>query len=173
MADLTALFRKFEQAMASAAFAEEGEFDTARQLMAAGKNAHKKVLLGTAEPEVDMNMVRYALSLCQRVGARLEILHVLAPGAVADNATKAAGQSQQPFQNTMQKKGVVYQLVFDGSPLLEELVRHVENRRDILCVILGDAKVENQQVSSVRQKIMAEFQKIKCPVVTYGEPVKA
>ena len=36
---------KFQKAMAAAAFAEVGEFETARQLAGKNKNAHKKVLV--------------------------------------------------------------------------------------------------------------------------------
>lgn len=155
--------------MAATAFAEEGEFDMARQLLKSGKNANKKVLLGMDETEVDLNLIRYTVNLCQRIGAKLEILHVLqAENDAAQELAAGPIKGEEllaPFQEDMEKRGVYYQLVFATESLAEELVSHVGQRRDILCVVLDAAKAG-------RRRIEKELRKLKCPVVVYGRPLK-
>ena len=80
-------FKKFEADMASAAFAEEGEFDTARAISLEGKNSGKKVLLGAEGTGVDHKAYRYALNLCRRVGADLEVLQV-EPGRIEEEVAR-------------------------------------------------------------------------------------
>ena len=78
--------RQLKEDMASASFAEAGEFDTARHMFLLDKNANKKVLLATNTAEVHSNVIRNALSLSKRMNARLEVLHVLTPQST-DSAT--------------------------------------------------------------------------------------
>ncbi len=169
MIKLASIFKKFEEAMAASAFAEEGEFDMARQLLKSSKNANKKVLLGMDEAEVDLNLVRYTINLCQRIGAKLEILHVLRPEDDVTQKPEAGSLKGEellaPFQEDMEKRGIDYQLVIANDSLAEELVSYVGQRRDILCVVLDAAKAG-------KQRIEKELQKLKCPVVVYGRPLR-
>ncbi len=48
MKGLKSLFEKFENVMAAAAFAEEGEFDTARELIREENRPRKKTTIVTA-----------------------------------------------------------------------------------------------------------------------------
>lgn len=62
--------------MSAVTFAEHGEVETARHFLP-NKNSNKRVLLGVEEPELNPKLLEYALNLCRRVGAKLEILHFL------------------------------------------------------------------------------------------------
>ena len=87
-----------------------------------------------------------------------------------------------PLQQGMEKRGIVYHPVFAESYLAEELANYVEKRRDLLCVILDTEKLEERQCqaekaetkqcTTIKQKIEKELQKLKCPVVVYGRPLR-
>jgi hypothetical protein len=73
---------KFQKAMSAAAFAEVGEFDTAREIAGKSKNAHKKVLIVLEGDDLNKRILNYALDLCKRLGGQLEILHKQGPNKV-------------------------------------------------------------------------------------------
>ncbi len=50
MKGLKKLFEKFERAMSAAAFAEEGEFDTAREIMREEKRPTKRAIKRAGAP---------------------------------------------------------------------------------------------------------------------------
>ena len=66
---------KFQKAMSAAAFAEAGEFETARQIAGKSKNAHKKVLVVLEGDDLSMRILQYAQDLSKRLEGQLEILH--------------------------------------------------------------------------------------------------
>ena len=176
MLNLSSLIAKFETAMSAVAFAEEGEFDTARQMLSPGKNAHKKVLLGIDAVEVDTKILRYALNLCKRVGAKLEVLQVLRPEELGETTKSIGLHAHQlclsPLQNSLERMGIAYQPLLTNTSLVEELVSYIGKRRDIFCVVLEATQTEEKPSLSVKQRLVEEFEKLKCPVVTYGQPIE-
>ena len=66
------LKKKVEDLMSAISFAEEGEFDTAREML----KEERRVLLAIKENHLDKKTFRYAINTCKRVGADLDILYV-------------------------------------------------------------------------------------------------
>jgi hypothetical protein len=175
MKRLGKILQKFEEAMASAAFAEAGEFDTARQMIQTGKNSNKKILLGTEGGEVSPQLFRYAMDLCRRLGGNLEIIQVL-PGADAANGKQteleANGEIPASFRRKLQKMGILYRIIFARDVFEKEIVRYADKRRDILCVVLSapDSDAGRQAASKRKQSLI--FKRLSCPVVFYGDAVQ-
>jgi hypothetical protein len=67
---LSSLIKKFENIMAATAFAEEGEFEMAREMA----GTKQKVLLVLTGRSSDIKCFTYALNFCKRMKAGLEIL---------------------------------------------------------------------------------------------------
>jgi hypothetical protein len=67
---LSSLIKRFENIMAATAFAEAGEFETAREMA----GTKQKVLLVLTGRSSDVKCVTYALNFCKRMKAGLEIL---------------------------------------------------------------------------------------------------
>ena len=80
---------KFQKAMSAAAFAEAGEFETARQIAGKSKNAHKKVLVVLEGDDLSMRILQYAQDLSKRLEGQLEILHKQGPNRVDITKTAA------------------------------------------------------------------------------------
>lgn len=177
MKRLGKILQKFEEAMASAAFAEAGEFETAQQMIQAGKTANKKILLGTEGGEVSPQLFRYALDLCRRLGGNLEILQVLPVGEDATNAKQAeidaAGQIPASFRQQLQKMGILYRIILARDAFEKEIVRYADKRRDILCVVLGAPDSDAGRQAATKRKQSLIFKRLSCPVVFYGDAVQA
>ncbi|MCX5874936.1 MAG: hypothetical protein NT087_01290 [Deltaproteobacteria bacterium] len=175
MRALTTMFKKLEEAMTAATFAEAGEFETARQLLKTNKNARKRVLLGTDKPEIAARTINYALHLCQRLGGGLEIFHML---HLLENETASGlNQDDEPLaalNSSLQEKGVIYQPVSRPGCLADEMLKHAGARRDILCVVFDVLEPDGTNCRKAKENMIAKFQALHCPVVMYaGSSVRA
>lgn len=174
MCALTNLFKKIEEAMASATLAEAGEPDTAGQFLKTSKNAHKRVLLGSDKPEIETRTISYTLNLCQRLGGGLEIFHML---RMSQNETYF-GQSREEetlasLNTALQEKGVVYHPVSGLGCLADGVLRHAGSRRDILCVVFDAVEPDGANCRKAKENMIARFQALHCPVVMYAGSVRA
>ncbi len=170
MINLANIFKRIEEAMCAATFAEAGEFKTAGQFLTSGKTANKKVLLGVGEQDLNSGTIRAALNLGQRMEANLEIVHLFQPPA--DEGDRAGRDEKVigSFQERMQEMGVAYQPVFAENDPEQDLIRYVEKRRDIVCVVLsgiGDPKGRKSHEPSLSENLK---QLLHCPVVMYAKP---
>lgn len=174
MSTLTKLFKKLEESMTAATFAEAGEFEMARQFLKSNKNANKRVLLGTDKPEIETKTISYALHLCQRLGGGLEIFHML---RLPENETGSElSQEKEPLaalNSALQQKGVVYQPVSGLGCLADEVLRHAGTRRDILCVVFDALEPDGASCRKAKENMIARLQALHCPVVMYAGSVRA
>jgi hypothetical protein len=171
---LTTLFKKLEETMTAATFAEAGEFETARQFLKTNKNAHKRVLLGTDKPEIGVRTISYALHLCQRLGGGLEIFHMLR--LPKNEPGSGLSQEKEPLaslNSALQEKGVVYQPVSGLGCLADEVLRHAGTRGDILCVVFDALEPDGVSCRKAKENMIAKFQTLHCPVVMYAGSARA
>lgn len=165
--------QQLEQTMAAAAFAEAGEHESARQFLNEFKDGRKKVLLGTDHMEPDLKIVNYALSLCRRMGAGLEIFHVVPSalcGKSVDVVALAAGDPAfAAFNKKMAALGVAYQPVCSDRGLVREILDHVAAHRQVMCVVVSPAHAaETSQAKRDGRTIGEWFQELSCPVLFYS-----
>ncbi|MEW6594441.1 MAG: universal stress protein [Thermodesulfobacteriota bacterium] len=158
------LFKTFEDSMTAAAFAEAGEPETAREYLASAKTARKKVLLGTNAAEIPPKVFSHAVEVCKRLGARLEILHVL-PDATTDHGRPAR------LKERFRTFGIPYEYVVGARRLEEEIIRYAEGRRDIMLVVLGPSGPAGRR--GKRQPDSHLLSRFQCPVVLLAESPSA
>lgn len=167
----TVNYKKFlknmEKVMSAVTFAEHGEFETARDFLGT-KNSNKRVLLGIEETDVNPKLLQYALNLCRRVGARLEILHYLK--AKDRQAPQVA--TQPPRSHTM-RNGIEYTLITGAGALEEKLASRARENRDIIFIVLGSKQRSSagkkRRLDRERHRIL---EKTNCPVVVFSDPVE-
>ncbi|MEW6429546.1 MAG: universal stress protein [Thermodesulfobacteriota bacterium] len=146
--------------MLASAFAEAGEFETARTFMARDKNAHRKVLLGTDAEAITPGLLKQALELCRRTGGSLEIFHLIP----AEAATKGkCGTVNTAYLTSLKEKlmslGIKYQYEMKDTAFSGELLTYMEKRRDLLLIVLG-------LMQKGKRKIQEDIaRQVKCPVV--------
>jgi len=169
-------FNKFEEAMESAAYAEAGEHDTAREIIAKGKNSNKKVLLGTQGAEVDDKAFLYAVNLCRRMGAQLEILHILKPfdperSENLEDLLSKARRDMAPVFEKLTEEGIGYSLNFGVGWIEEEVVKYSDGRSDIALVVVHPPEGTPGKRAAFERKINEALDRLKCPLVVVSEPV--
>jgi hypothetical protein len=156
---------KFQKAMSAAAFAEVGEFDTAREIAGKNKNAHKKVLIVLEGDELGMRILNYASDLCKRLGGQLEILHKQGPKEVDITKTEL-------WQEFTKKGGqVVCNSLGPNESLDDKLTEFGETRRDILCVVLRIHLMDKKPSKTKEEKAWSPdwiMEKLNCPVMVYS-----
>jgi hypothetical protein len=156
---------KIQSTMCAAAFAEAGEFDTARQLAAKGKNAHKKVLVVLEGQDLSLKILNYASDLCKRLGGQLEILHKKKPGQ------KDITQSDIWREFIMLEGHVFCTSLEPNESLDDSLVDYGKTRRDILCVVLRLDLMENKPDKKKDENFWSPdwiMEKLNCPVMVYS-----
>ena len=155
----------FQNAMSAAAFAEAGEFETARQIAGKNKNAHKKVLVVLEGDDLNIRILNYASDLCKRLGGQLEILHK--QGLQQMDITRS--EAWQEF--TKKGEGFVCSSLDSDESLDDKLIEYGKTRRDILCVVLRIDLMEKKPVKREKEKVWSPdwiMQKLNCPVMVYS-----
>jgi hypothetical protein len=151
MATMRRWMRKFNNVMAAAAFAEEGEFETARQTL----KEQRKILLALTGEKSDKNAFRYAVNVCKRIGAELEIIYV----------SKIDNGLLKQFRSELRNEGIEYCFIQKNGSLQEVIKNHTDMKRDILFVVVEVSEELNIK-SGESVKILSDaWKNLKCPLV--------
>jgi len=164
MKTLKNFFDIFQETMVAAAFAEAGEFESARQMTPVSKNSHKKILLGTEGNTSLAKAAQYSFNACVRLGTSLEVLHLIRQTELAEsleNIEKKTKEGLIPRKLNFKKIGVLYYPVFSKNPLEEEVARFAMNRGDVLFVVLNTDVVQKKR----RAHFASLLTNLRCPVV--------
>ncbi|RJQ41868.1 MAG: hypothetical protein C4534_11225 [Gaiellales bacterium] len=154
---MSRLGKKLEEMLSAASFAESGEFDTARELLAGSK----QVLLVLTGRETDTKSLTYGLNIAQRTGAGLEVLTTSASQAVAELVAiceARAGEAGAPLK-VAKVKGCVK----------EALLAHMKNRRDIICVVIESTEALETECTREHKHLDSVWEKLGCPLALVSE----
>ncbi|MBI4687532.1 MAG: universal stress protein [Nitrospirae bacterium] len=148
-------FKQYEDIMSAAAFAEEGEFETARQMI----NGRQKVLLAVTGRDTDRKAFRYAVNTCKRIGAGLEILHIQGDGSalIAE------------FQDVLKKDAIAYEIAEGRGCIKEAVIKHTEERKDIQFVVIDSSEGIDTECRESRRSLSERWKALRCPLVVVSE----
>ncbi len=151
--------KQFEKIMSAAAFAEAGEFETAKRML----YERKKVLLVLTGTEKDMKAARYAVNMSNRIEAGIEILYL------AKNSQEKSFLEE--YLQELKTKGIEYQVTQCEKSLKEEITRFIEKEKDIEFVVIDS---DEAGVRSVKDKkaVLNDWERLRCPVVLVSELAK-
>ncbi|HMK44930.1 MAG TPA: hypothetical protein VK445_12415 [Dissulfurispiraceae bacterium] len=142
--------QKLEDIFSAIAFAEEGEIQTARELM----DRHEKALLVFTGQDVKAEALKYAITFCKRMNTELEIL-----------CPKKALLALESFKNRLDAEAVLYSVrVVDGC-LKQAVVDLVDSNSDIRYVVI---KSYDRLKLGCDSEKGTPWQDIHCPLVVVG-----
>ena len=154
MADLK---KKVENLMSAISFAEEGEFDTAREML----KEERRVLLAIKENHLDKKTFRYAINTCKRVGAELDILYV-------SSAEKMSPVLEQCLED-LKKEGIRFRVVRKNGCLKQQIIDYTNKKKEILFAVTES--VENLDLDCIGKgkRLSEAWHRLRCPLVVVAD----
>ncbi|RJQ51361.1 MAG: hypothetical protein C4526_10270 [Nitrospiraceae bacterium] len=149
--------KELDDTFAAAAFAEAGEFETAKQIL----KGRKKVLLTLTGRESDLKSFRYALNICKRIDAELEILHV----------SRSIGTLKllKQFQDEPGAEKTGFRIIEGIGCLKEAIIGHTEKSPDIQFVVVESSEALNMDCTKNERVLSKAWKNLKCPLVLVSE----
>jgi hypothetical protein len=151
------LGKRFEDIMSAASFAEAGEFETAREMLA----GRKKVLLVLAGGEADTKSLKYALNTAQRTDGALEVLVTSRGESTVRLLEKCAEEAE--------KASVGLKVSRKTGCKKEAIISYTKKRRDILCVVVESTSALERDCSREDGKLEGAWKNLGCPLVLVSE----
>lgn len=145
--------RKIEDAMAAAAYAEEGEHEHAREVL----KGHKTVLLAISDSMFDRSAFTYALNICKRIDASLEILYV--------TPFERKGSGLKGFLSEVEREGFTFSLVMKKGCMKKAILDYTDERDEILFVVVGSKLELDIACKGGERSLSDAWKRLKCPLV--------
>ena len=147
--------KKFDDAMAAAAYAEAGEFETARETL----KERRTILLALTGKNEDEKAFRFAMNACQRIRADLEILYSgpkkkVMPGRI---------------RSQLHSEGIAYSFIKVDGCVREAVQKHTRRRSDIIFVVVESSDTLNMECKKSQKIISKSWKDLKCPLVVVSE----
>ncbi|MBI5663551.1 MAG: universal stress protein [Nitrospirae bacterium] len=151
------VIRKIGDTMAAAAFAEAGEFETAREI----HKGQKTVLLAISDSLFDRSALKYALNVSQRTNAVLEVLYVTPFERERVNLNN--------FLSEVKTEGFRFSLVMKIGCVKQAILDYTYKRSEILFVIVGSKFELEVECKGGERKLSDAWKKLKCPLVVVSK----
>lgn len=148
--------KKLEDIFAAIAFAEAGEFETAREIL----KGRGKILLTLTGRASDRKSFKYVLNICKRIDADLEILYVT-------RSSEMVSLLEQ-FQNELKKEEIAYEMIQGSGCIKEAIINHTEKRRDIQFVVIESSDTLDIDCKENNRILSKVWDGLKCPLVVVG-----
>ncbi len=154
MADLK---KKVEDLMSAISFAEEGEFDTAREML----KEKRRVLLAVKENHLDKKTFRYAINTCKRVGADLDILYVSSSG----KTSPVLEQCMEDLKN----EGINFRVVQKHGCLKQQIIDYTNSKKEILFAVTKSLENLDLDCGGKGKRLSEAWQRLSCPLVVVAD----
>jgi hypothetical protein len=151
------LKKRIEEMMSAISFAEEGEFETAKEFL----KEERRVLLAIRKDQMDRKTFTYALNTCKRIHAALDILYI--------SASKEQDPSLQQCLSELTREGINYRLVQRGGCLKQAIIDYTNTIKGILFAVTESS--DNLEVDCKGTKGSRAWKDLKCPLVVVEESV--
>ena len=156
---MSGIKKRIEDLMSAVSFAEEGDFETARELL----REEGKVLLAVRSTQLERKTIRYAINACKRIGASLDILYISSP----DSADSTLAQCLAEIE----KEGIKYRLVRKSGCLKQEIIDYTNSRKDVLFAVTESSDNLDVECRGKRKGLTEAWKNLKCPLVVVADSV--
>ncbi len=149
----TSLFDKVQAHMAAVAFAEAGDFNAAKEYVRSGCKS-RAVLLVIEGRDPDEAAFSYAMGLCKRMDAHMDILLVVrkSENAHNDEISPSLRESIQgrlaPLVRELELSAVPFSLIICRGDMREKLYDFAMRHKDIRMVVYDSPKARDESAVS-------------------------
>jgi arginyl-tRNA synthetase len=161
MKKIKRMIGQIENALAAVSFAEEAEFETAREML----KEERRVLLALREHRIDEKTLKYALNTCKRVKANLDILYVSAGSVVTPRV--------EQFLSVLEKEGIVYRLIQKSGCLKQAIIDYTTSNREILFAVIESSESLDVDCAGTEGRLSESWKNLRCPLVVVSEATRA
>ena len=161
MKKLKKMMGQIEDALAAVSFAEEADFETAREML----KEERRVLLALRDNRIDEKTLKYALNTCIRVKADLDILYISANGAVAPLVKR--------FLPLIENEGIVCRLIQKSGCLKQAIIEYTASQKEILFVVIESSDSLNVGCTGKERRLSESWKNLKCLLVVVLEAARA
>lgn len=161
MHKLKKTMNKIERIMSAISFAEEGEFQTAREIL----REDKRVLLALNEAAIDSRTLVYALNAVKRVGAALDIL-LISQSSDIDPLIKK-------FIVDLSKEGIEHCLIQKSGCLKDEIIDFTKRNNNILFVVVESSDNLDIDCKQKSRKFAETWRRLNRPLVVVMDGINS
>lgn len=151
---MSRLNKKIEDVMSAISFAEEGEFETARQML----KEEKRILFAVKNGQIDKKTLRYAINTCKRIGAGLDIMYL-------SSDSSKIGLKLKDFQSGLEKEGIHCRLIKRDGYLRQEIVDYTSSNKEVLFVVIESSDDIEHEHKGNEGRLSESWKNLKCPLV--------
>lgn len=151
------LQKKIEDIMSAVSFAEEGEFEAARELV----KEQRRILLAVRTGQVDRKTFRYAINTCKRIGAKLDILYISPAGSEDHRLDQCLSD--------LKESGIDYRLIKKSGCMKQEIIDYTSAKKDIVFAVTESSDNLEVDCKGKGKGLSEAWQNLKCPLVVVAE----
>lgn len=150
-------FDRLGDLFSAIAFAEEGEHETAYEIM----RPRKSLLVAVSDTGFDARVFRYALSLAKRISVDVEALYLTITSARINELTA--------FKAEAEKDGTGFKIAVKQGCMKKAILEHTEKRRDITLVVVGTDADLDIECKASEKSLSSAWARLKCPLVVVSQ----
>jgi hypothetical protein len=147
--------------MSAITFAEAGEHETAREMLGTGS----KVLLATKANSQSSNAFKYAINVCKRMSAQLDILYI--------SSVKMLEPSIVGLLAMLNDEGIKWRFIQKEGCMKNQIIDHTEQNSGIMFVVTESSEHLNIGCKESSRDLSEEWENLKCPLVVVSSAEQA
>ena len=151
--NMRAIMMQLETTLSASAFAEAGEYETARQLI----TVEQRVLLVLTGTTGDAKSLKYAENFCERMKAKLEVI-----------CSSGMRESVEVSLRSIREKGIEYTLAETAGCLKQAMVDITLANQDIRYVVVNSYSDLEVGCSGDLNTKTDVTDMVRCPLVVVG-----
>ncbi len=145
--------------MSAVSFAEEGEFDTARDIL----KEERRILLAVRTGQMDRKTFRYAANTCKRIGASLDVLYI------------SPSEAEEPLLgqclSELKERGIDYRLIKKSGCLKQAIIDYTTLKKEIVFAVTESSENLDVDCKGKGKGLSDAWENLKCPLVVVADSV--
>lgn len=150
------LYKSFEELIIASSFAEEGDFEAARQIL----KGQRRVLLAIREKSIGQRSILYAMNVCKRIGTGLDILLI---SQSEEDTSEEGTEDLKEIIKHIREEGIEVNVVKRVGKIREELLKYIKEKKNIEFIVIESG--DNFKKEDRQNEFAYFWTQLKCPVV--------